>query len=565
MNKKLIIVLATAFSGLCDITIEDVPFLNEASRIRSDSISTHDSEAKENLETIVQRADEVLSLEPRPLEVLHYEGVLGTDPKRILTEEHLGDMTHLAWVIHAFYGNPEEKYRQFIKEYVSAWATTYIPTGNPINENKLEPVFCGYYLTRDMFSETQANTIDEWMDEIARLEDMDTRITNWETKRFKILAEISLATGKSKWMDRAVTRYKNYVPVALRSDGTSEDFLKRDAISYHKGGVRPLLTFCLLAEQAGLRIDGKSLYEWEASNGASVRKAVHFLDCYVLGVKQHMEFQNTQVDFDRQRCNAGLEKYCPHPFDPYDSNVEEIYELACGFEPKLSETAAELEHTTNHTYPSWLSALSRASVAEPCVSDNALVVLCATAPSSQENNGPHLVLDRKQETYWATEGLGKYIEVVLGLSPQSIDTIGIRWEKQKKQIYSFDIHVSYDGTTYVPYLEGLSADPETIGFENYPVAMNDAGRIRLVNRGNSGDEWIRIQEIRLISGETKPQVGIRLQEPSLNIRKKSLRIGGDVYSLSGRRLGSKPCFPGVYLLPTPTVTLKRISLDRVAF
>ena len=116
MDKKLIIVLAMAFSGLCDVIIEDVPFLNEANRIRSDSIGTHESEAKENLEIIVQRADGVLSIEPSPLKVLHYEGVLGTDPKRILTEEHLGDMTHLAWVMHAFYGEPEEKYRQFIKK-----------------------------------------------------------------------------------------------------------------------------------------------------------------------------------------------------------------------------------------------------------------------------------------------------------------------------------------------------------------------------------------------------------------------------------------------------------------
>jgi hypothetical protein len=41
---------------------------------------------------------------PRPLEVIHYEGLLDTDPLRINTVESFPDIDHVATLIYAFYG-----------------------------------------------------------------------------------------------------------------------------------------------------------------------------------------------------------------------------------------------------------------------------------------------------------------------------------------------------------------------------------------------------------------------------------------------------------------------------
>lgn len=326
----------------------------------ADSLRRTKPQAAAAFAQVRDEAAGVLGRSPRPLSVLHYEGVLGTDPRRQQTEDHLRDMDMLALVTQAHSGSPTSGYAAFIKAFVWAWATTYLPTGNPINENKLEPVYIGYYLTRDQFSSAERQRIESWLLTIAKYENSRTSTDNWETKRFKIIGLIALATGRADLMDTAVNRFRKYLPASLYGDGSSSDFHERDALGYHTGAVLPLMAFCLTAEQAGIRIDGKSLYEWEAANGASVRKSVHFLDAYVLGEKTHTEFQDTKVQFDRDRCKAGLTQYCPHTWRPSEGTASEIYQLASGFEPSLSAMAARILGTTSTEYPTWMTVLAKA-------------------------------------------------------------------------------------------------------------------------------------------------------------------------------------------------------------
>jgi hypothetical protein len=347
-----------------EVSIRETVFLSEDNREVTAWLCQNDSQAQEAFAAVEEEAGTVLDNQPRPIENIYYEGILETDSRRKDTEDHLRDMDMLALMTMAYYGNPSEAYRDFIKKFVLAWATTYKPTGNPINENKLEAVYCGYYLVKEYFSQNEQEKIESWLLTIAEKENGSTSDDNWETKRFKIIGEIGLACNSRQWMDRAVQRYKNYVPKAIRSDGSTNDFHQRDALSYHRGGLRPLLVFCVIAEQMNIRVSDKSTYEWEASNGGSVKKAVHFFDPYVSGEKEHIEFENTTVNFDRERCEAGIEEYCPHVFDPKTAGTAVIYELASAFEPELTQIAAEILETDNTRYPTWLSVMVKSNAVD---------------------------------------------------------------------------------------------------------------------------------------------------------------------------------------------------------
>lgn len=381
-----------------EVSIRTALFLSEQHRGTAVLLVRDNAEARAQYANIEQQAAIVLANEPRPLEIIYYEGILETDSRRKQTEDHLRDMDMLALVCQAYCGNPRDDYETFIRRFVHAWATTYIPTGNPINENKLEAVFCGYYLTKSGFEAATRDTIESWMKNMAGKIDQATSTNNWETKRFKILGEIGLACGDTAWMHVAVERYKSYIPNAIRDDGSTDDFHKRDAVSYHCGALGPLLVFCLIAEQMQIRIEGATTYEWQADNGGSVKKAVHFFDPYIAGEKTHMEFVNSTVAFDKQRCDAGIERYCPHLWEP--SEAADEYELVAGFEPAYStETLVDLLNSSATEYPTWLTVLTKATAIDPVGTKAAhgMSMPLTTPPSAQQNpwrvymlNGAHL-------------------------------------------------------------------------------------------------------------------------------------------------------------------------------
>ncbi len=474
-----------------EVSIRDVIFLSPVNRQKCSILNQTNDQARTAFNAIEQEAEGVLGDTPRPIATIHYEGILETDRRRIDTEDHLRDMDKLALVTLAYSGKPVAKYESFIKKFVWAWATTYNPTGNPINENKLEAVYGGYYLVKNAFTAEERITIESWMKEIARKELRDQSNTNWETKRFKIVAEIALACESSSLMNDAVNRFKRYVPNAINGDGSTVDFTKRDALSYHRGGLRPLLIFCLLAEQARIRVNGSSLYQWEASNGGSVKKAVHFLDPYVKGEKQHTEFENSTVAFDRERCQAGIEKYCPHPFDPNDPSNADIYAIASGFEPELSQMAALILNSSNTEYPTWLTVMAKSTaISMPRVGTPSISPDGGTYSTAQ-----HVTITcatQNAAIYYTTDGTvptanaSRYTSPIELLASSTVRAIATKQGMLDSEIAraSFVIHILPNGA--------LSIQSVTASGDDGNVAQNTIDGDMATRWSSEGDgEWIR--------------------------------------------------------------------------
>jgi hypothetical protein len=241
---------------------------------------------------------------------LFYEGMLPTHPDRVATEESLLEMDMLVNLIYAFYGDPAEKYGTKAKQFVLEWTNRYIPTGNPINENKLTAIFWAYHIFNDSFTATEQHQVEEWMKTIAykELAREKTPNNNWEAKRLKIIAAIGSILGLEDLSTYAIEGFKKYIESAYYADGTSNDLRERDALRYHVSGLIPTVTVFV----NGLAFDsGYDLYRYTSPSGSSIERSVDYVIPYATGELQRAEWTNSKAAIDRKRAEAGLAEYQP--------------------------------------------------------------------------------------------------------------------------------------------------------------------------------------------------------------------------------------------------------------
>lgn len=266
-----------------------------------------------------------------PLEVIHYEGLLNTDPRRIETMKSLSDIDKVVNLIYSYYGDPQPDFAERAVKFVLAWAQTYRPNGNTINENKLVPLFWTYYLFRNRFTVEQSKLVEDWMTSVAhgQMSRPTTPMNNWEAKRLKIIGVVGCILNDPKLKHFSIRGFKNYIDTAYFADGTSNDLRERDALSYHISGLTPCIALFATCTQFDKDFD---LFNYESPSGASIMKAVEYTRPYATGEKTRKEWLNTKVELDRRRAAAGIAEYQPGiPFDR-DKAIP-MLEWACYFDP----------------------------------------------------------------------------------------------------------------------------------------------------------------------------------------------------------------------------------------
>ncbi len=311
---------------------------------------------------VEQEAKGYLQDQPRPLQVIHYEGLLDTNPDRIDTEKSLRDMDKLAAWLFAYYATQDEAYARKAKAYILAWVNAYQPTGNPINENKFEPLIHSYQTMKKYFSKAGQERVEEWLSRIAEAEMAHPRIpqNNWKTKQIKLVGTIGLIVGREDFERYAVEDLKKYIDGALYRDGTTRDLRQRDAMSYHVSGLKPLLVTAITMDQFRKSKSGGQIFDYRNPAGGSIRESVDYVIPYALGEKVHPEWVNTKVELDKQRAAAGLAHYQPGtPYDPQRSR--ELFELASYFDPKYQKILWHLAEGKKQEFDSWFAVLVTAA------------------------------------------------------------------------------------------------------------------------------------------------------------------------------------------------------------
>jgi hypothetical protein len=259
--------------------------------------------------------------------------------------------------VHAATG--EVPYLNRARTYTLSWIRTVRPTGNPINMNKLDALWMAYLQIRDarVWSRDEQAEVEKFLRQVsdAIIKDAgNSNKGNWHSKRIKLVGASGFLLNDAVYRKWAGEGYRAYVKDNIAPDGQTYDFKHRDSLSYHTGGVTPLLEIAIAARMAD-----EDLYGFATSEGASVRSAVAFLLPYARGEKIHPQWVNSKEKFDRIRWESGDPKY--EPGKPWDRKAgQEMLELAAFFDSSLLPLVSELAENKNR-YGSWTGVLAAAA------------------------------------------------------------------------------------------------------------------------------------------------------------------------------------------------------------
>lgn len=285
-------------------------------------------------------ADHALKRRPNPSDSIFYEGLVSNHPRRLQAAEYLEDMRLLHALIWTYLLTGEQKYARRARSYLLAWASTYRPTGNDVNENKLNPCFLTYGLLKHELSNKKQKEVERWLTDIAARQKEGWRLGetagNRHAKRLKLIWILGLALEDRELQEFAFSRSREVLRKALFPDGRSHDLERRDAMHYHVSCINGLLELSLIA-----RISDINLYAETTPEGASIQKSVEYTLPYVRGEKIHPEWVNSQVALDHKRGASGDPYYRPgKPWDPVEAI--DMLLMASVYDPPLRTLATPL-------------------------------------------------------------------------------------------------------------------------------------------------------------------------------------------------------------------------------
>jgi hypothetical protein len=320
------------------------------------TLLARDAPAAAHFAMVRKVADAALLVRPDPVVQVVSEGRLASDPKKVRTVAALKDMAKAEALAWTWAVTADTRYANKGREYILAWVAVNQSDGNPINETKFEPLIEAYDLLRSGFSQTDRATVDDWLRKKASLLLSSTRGAggNWQSHRIKIVGLISATIEDPNLWKAAEDAFKDQIRNSFESSGVSIDFKRRDAMHYHLYSIQPLLAMACVAQRRG-----DALYTYRADSGASLERAVEFVVPYAAGEKKHVEFANSEVQFDRKRAAAGEKNYIPHDWSP-KSATSMFAEAGC-VDPRYNKFAASVSGFPDKPYANWRTVLNVAS------------------------------------------------------------------------------------------------------------------------------------------------------------------------------------------------------------
>ncbi len=333
--------------------------LNEEQRNRLRQIVSTDPEATAIFSSLKKEAASKLDLSPNPIPVLHYEGLLNTESRRIATVASLREMDDCALLLHYWQATGDPAAAATLCRFITSWAEIYQPTGNDVNENKLYPLFTAYEALRPTFPPETKAVIDSWVERLGDLHvkqvKTSTHLTNRYTKHIRLVAMFGRILERAEWQQAAVAGFKRFVTESLRPDGTSLDLERRDTLTYHTSALRPLIELAVIGGD-----EGAALYTWESPSGSSLKKSVDYVVPFAEGTKTREEWRNTTLDLDRRRAAAGIEAYRQGRL--YETkDALPMLEEASFFDASLVPLVRKLHESRASRFGSWTMVVNAAA------------------------------------------------------------------------------------------------------------------------------------------------------------------------------------------------------------
>jgi hypothetical protein len=314
---------------------------------------------KDVFETYKQRANNALGDTPNPITEILSQGLLAGDPKKTASLKSVEDVDKIYALALAYKVLDDRKFLDKATEFLLAWAKVNKATDDPINETKIEDIVTAYDLLRNDIRSADRAIIDAWMHSKAdaQLESKyakgsrGTAINNWNSHRIKMITLIAY-TLHDKSYNSAITReLEKQLNINLNPDGTTHDFIERDAFHYQTYDLEPLLSACI----AIYRATGKDYFTWKTANSSSIKNCVDYIMPFMTGEKTHAEFVKSTVPFDLKRAQNNEKGYAAGTlFEP--KNGVNTLALAAYFDSGYNQTIRKAMQ--NPDYLNWRMALN---------------------------------------------------------------------------------------------------------------------------------------------------------------------------------------------------------------
>lgn len=286
-----------------------------------------DPAAREVAEVRIKSARQLLNHIPRPMQIMHFDGLVDADPRRRETVERLQDIGHLDTLLGAFWIDPDPAFSAAAARILVAWTSVYLPTGNATNESKLIPLVIASRHLRPVLSSDERTVVDRWIKAFAAQAQAQLDPASSRPKSIKLVAACAWALDDPLLRSRAREAFLAFIARDLRPDGSSEVFERRDALSYHVAGLRHLLEIADLMDP--------ELYHTASSSGASLARSISFLKPYVRGELQHAEWVDSKSSLDHRRAASGTSFYQPgRIFQPAEASL--VFALTSRWDASLA-------------------------------------------------------------------------------------------------------------------------------------------------------------------------------------------------------------------------------------
>ena len=249
------------------------------------------------------KAKKALLENPNPRDTIVSQGHLKTDPDKIASELSMQDFNKIYALELVYKMGQERAYLDKAVDYLMAWARINHPLGHPINDTKLDRVLEAYDMLRTELKEEERQLVDDWLIRIADNEikkiskGKPSAMSNWHSHRLKVVGEIGYILGNQTYITYATEGLPIQIDTNLNADGTSFDFLERDALHYHAYDIEPMLCLSIILKKAS----DTDYFNYRSPKAASLKNSVEWFLPFLTGEKTHAEFVNTKVQFDIAR------------------------------------------------------------------------------------------------------------------------------------------------------------------------------------------------------------------------------------------------------------------------
>lgn len=309
---------------------------------------------------VVARASQFLDRAPAPAKHIRIEGVSSgqtnapgaaarppeTADALARSRRSLEDMEAMLDLGLAWRMTNDKRYVKKACQYLEAWVSTYELSFNPVDEGRFDSLILAYDLVQAQAPATLRAKVRAFLERMATgyIEAMETGnvpikptlTNNWQSHRIKLATLAAFQIGDQDLITRAHTLFNRQVDANLRADGTTVDFLQRDALHYVTYSLGSQLTAA-----AAAKAHGQDWYNYKGPAGLSLPRTLDWLSQYASGDQVHIEFVKSVVPYDRQRAAAGGATYQNKPWDP--ATADQVYALAAKLDPKWMSLSKKLE------------------------------------------------------------------------------------------------------------------------------------------------------------------------------------------------------------------------------